>query len=123
MHSFISFYFILFRTWHNKSINDDRNDDVYTSSPRFTQSLDLNSSDDVTIDGWWRHNNETIVPRSREILYLTILFTTIFTTGRVKKQMVGVQNVCIFTMPVGVTVQCRAIRASLNDSNELEPVN
>ena len=29
-------------------------------------SLGVRSADDVTIDCWWRHNNQTIVTRSRE---------------------------------------------------------
>ena len=33
-------------------------------------SLGLRYADDVTIDCWWRHNNETIVTRSRQWWYL-----------------------------------------------------
>ena len=48
---------ILFLTWHSGSIKDDKNDDIYTSSVSY--SLGLHSADDVTIDGWWHHTNET----------------------------------------------------------------
>ena len=59
-----STYIILFLARHNKSINDYKNDELYTSSP--SHSLRFRSADDVTIDCWWRHNDETIVMRSRE---------------------------------------------------------
>ena len=52
---------ISFLTRQNVSINDDKNDDLYTS-----HSLGLRTADDVTIDCWWRHNNETSVAWSRE---------------------------------------------------------
>ena len=55
-----SAYIILFLIWHNESINDDKKDDPYTSSPC------LCPADNVTIDCRWRHNNETIVMRSFE---------------------------------------------------------
>ena len=44
-----STYIILFLTWHNESINDDKNDDLYASP-----------------DCWWRHNDQTDVTQSRE---------------------------------------------------------
>ena len=48
----------------------------------------FSSADDVTIDCWWRHNGQTIVTWLRDKWYLTrsisILFTAIFTTGRVR---------------------------------------
>ena len=34
-----STYIILFVTWNNESVNDDRNDDLYTSSPCLTRSF------------------------------------------------------------------------------------
>ena len=40
---------------------------IFTHRP-VSHLLDLDSTDDVTIDFWWRHNNETIVMRSRETL-------------------------------------------------------
>ena len=43
----------------------------------------LSFVDDVTIDRWWRHNDETIVTRSREEWYLT-RYISIFTAGRVR---------------------------------------
>ena len=55
-----STYIILFLTRHN----DDKNDDLYTSTPCLT--LVLRSADDATIACWWRHNNQKIVTRSRE---------------------------------------------------------
>ena len=84
-----STYIISFLTRHNELINDDKNDDDYTSSPCLTRSV-VFSSDEVTIDCWWRHNEQTIVTRSREEWYLTrkisLLFTLIFTASRVRKQ-------------------------------------
>ena len=59
-----STYIILCFTWHNESINDDKNDDLYISSS--SHLLGFCSADDVTIDCWWRHIYETIVMRSRE---------------------------------------------------------
>ena len=54
--------------------------------------LNLHSADDVTIDWRWRHNNQTIVTRTRDKWYLTrqisILFTAIFTVGRVRKSVI-----------------------------------
>ena len=41
-----SAYIILFLTRHNVSINDDKNDDLYTSSPCLTRSVFV----------LWRHN-------------------------------------------------------------------
>ena len=58
-------YIILLLTWHNESINDDKNDDLYTSPP-VSDSLGFRSADDVTIDCWWRHKDQTIVTWSRE---------------------------------------------------------
>ena len=60
-----STYIISFLTWHSESINDDENDDFYRSSPCLTHSVFF-SADDVTIDCWWRHNDQTIVTQSRE---------------------------------------------------------
>ena len=41
-----------------------KNDDFYTPSPfRLPGFL---SADDVTIDCWWRHNDQAIVTQSRE---------------------------------------------------------
>ena len=34
-----STYVILFQTWHNDSINDDKNDDLYTSPPCLIRSV------------------------------------------------------------------------------------
>ena len=45
--------------------NDDKSEDLYTSSPS-SHSLGCRSADDVTIDCWWRHNDHTIVTRLRE---------------------------------------------------------
>ena len=50
-----SAYIILFRTRHNESINDYKN-------TGFTHR----SADNVTIDCWWRHNDQAIAMRSRE---------------------------------------------------------
>ena len=58
-----SAYIVLYLTPHNESINDDKNDDLNTC-PRV--SLGFHSADVVTIDWWWRHNDQTIVTRSRE---------------------------------------------------------
>ena len=59
-----STYIILFLTRHNKSINDNKNDNLYTSPPCL--SLGFCSADDITIDCWWHHNDQTIVTRSGE---------------------------------------------------------
>ena len=54
-----------------------------------TPSLALRSADDVTIDWRWRHDDQTIATWTRDNWYLTrlisILFTAIFTTGRVRR--------------------------------------
>ena len=34
-------YITLFLTWHNESINDDKNDNVYTSSPCLIRSASI----------------------------------------------------------------------------------
>ena len=34
-------------------------------------SLGLRSADDLIIDDWWRHNDQTIVTLAREKIYLT----------------------------------------------------
>ena len=44
-----SSHIMSFLTRHNESVNDNKNDDLYTSSPRVTRSV-LRSADDVTID-------------------------------------------------------------------------
>ena len=50
-----STYIILYLTRHNESINDSKNDDVYTSSPCFTHSVFVllmtsqSIADDVTM--------------------------------------------------------------------------
>ena len=63
-----STYIILFLTRHSESINDDKNDDLYTSSPCLTRSsivLRMTSqsiADDVTITRqlWCDHVNNDI---------------------------------------------------------------
>ena len=60
-----STYNILFLTWHNESINDDKNDDLYTSSPCLTCSVFVllmtsqSFPDDITITRqlWCDHMN------------------------------------------------------------------
>ena len=61
-----STYIILFLTRHNASINDDKKDDRPLHIVPVSHSRGILSADDVTIDCWWHHNNETIVTRSRE---------------------------------------------------------
>ena len=56
-----STYIILFLTWYNESITDDKNDIVPVS-----HLVGFRSADDVTVICWWRHNDLTIVARSRE---------------------------------------------------------
>ena len=59
---------ILFLTWHNKSINDDKNDDFYTSSQCLTRSVFVllmtsqSIADDVTLTRqlWRDHVNNDI---------------------------------------------------------------
>ena len=48
----------------------NKNDDLYTSTPR-SHSLGFRSAGNVTIDCWWRYNDQTIVTRAREKWYLT----------------------------------------------------
>ena len=36
-----STYIILFLTWHDKSTDDDKNDDLYTLSPCLTRFVDI----------------------------------------------------------------------------------
>ena len=57
--------YIIFLTWHNKSINDDKNDNLYTSPP-VSHSLGFHSADGVMVDCLWRHNDQTIVMWSCE---------------------------------------------------------
>ena len=49
---------ILFLTRHNDFIKDEKDDDLYIAP--VSHSLCLRSADDVSIDSWWRHNNETL---------------------------------------------------------------
>ena len=42
-----STYIILFLIWHNEPINDDKSEDLYTSSPCLTRRF---------LFCWWRHN-------------------------------------------------------------------
>ena len=49
----------------HESINDYKNDERLHIVP-VSHSLYFRSADDVTIDCWWRHNDQTIVMRSRE---------------------------------------------------------
>ena len=58
-----STYIILLLTWHDESVNDDKNDDFHTST-NVSNPLGLHSGDDVTIECWWRHYNQTIVTQS-----------------------------------------------------------
>ena len=78
-----STYIILSLTRHNESIN------LWLLKRRalhivpVSHSLGFRSVDDITIDCWWRQNDQTIVTRTRDKWYLTrqisILFTAIFT--------------------------------------------
>ena len=67
--------------------NDDENDDLHISTPSLTRPFYV-LVDNVTIDFWWRHNYPTNLTRAREKWCLTrqisILFTSIFMTGRVR---------------------------------------
>ena len=65
-----STYIILFLTWHTESINDDRKRQSFHIFP-VSRLLGFWFADDVTIDCWWRHNDQTIVTLSREKWYLT----------------------------------------------------
>ena len=53
-----------------------------------SHSLGLCSADDVTIDCWWRHNDQTIVTQAREkwhlTRYISILFTGTCKVSRVR---------------------------------------
>ena len=55
----VSTYIILFLTRYNESIIDDNNDDLYIDP--ISHSLFLHSADDVTMDWWWRHYDQTIL--------------------------------------------------------------
>ena len=59
-----STYITLFLTRHNESINEDKSDDIHTSSPCLT--VGFRYDDDDTIDCWWRDNDHTILTRSPE---------------------------------------------------------
>ena len=64
-----STYIIIFLTRHNVSINDDKNDNLYTSSPCLTRSvfvplmMSQSIADDVTITRllWGDHVNSNIL--------------------------------------------------------------
>ena len=58
-------YIILFLTRPNEYINNDENDDLYTSFPCLTRSVFVLLMASQSIAPW-RHNNDTIVMRSRE---------------------------------------------------------
>ena len=62
-------YIILFLTRRNESINDARTR-IFAHHP-VSHSLTVRSADDVTIDWRWRHNDQTIVTRTRDKWYLT----------------------------------------------------
>ena len=53
-----------------------------------SHSLGFQSADDITIDCWWRPNDQTIATRTGEQWYLTrqrlISFTAMFAAGRVR---------------------------------------
>ena len=59
-----SIYIILFLTRHNESINDEKPRSFHVVPVSY--SLGFHFTDDVTNDRWWRHNDQTIVTRSRE---------------------------------------------------------
>ena len=59
-----STYITLFLTRHDESINDDKTT-IFTYHLRVSLARFL-SADDVTIDCWWRHIDQTIVTPSRE---------------------------------------------------------
>ena len=79
-------YFISYTTWRNHKWRSKRG---YSHIIPVSHSLALRYVDDVTIDRRWRNNDQTIVTRTRDNWYLTrymsILFTAIFTAGRVRK--------------------------------------
>ena len=58
-------YIISFLPQHNESINDDENDELFTSSPCLTllDYILLMTSQSITK---WRHNDQTIVTQSHE---------------------------------------------------------
>ena len=64
-----STYNILFLTRHNESINVEKTT-ILTPRPRVSLAR-YHSADDITIDCWWCHNDQTIVAWSRELWYLT----------------------------------------------------
>ena len=59
-----STYIILFVTRHDESTNDDKNNNLYIAP--VSHLLCDRSGDDVIIDCWWRHNDQTSVIRSHE---------------------------------------------------------
>ena len=59
-----STYIILFLTRHNESIMAIKTT-IFTHRPRDSLAQ-FRSADGVTIDCWWRHDEETIVTRSCE---------------------------------------------------------
>ena len=90
-----STYIILFLTRHNVSKKWRLKRGSSHIIP-VSHSLSLHSADDVTIDWWWRDNDQTIVTRTRDKWYLTpILFTAIFTAGRVRKPITFIYSLCL----------------------------
>ena len=59
-----STYIILFLTQHNDDNNEDKGRSSHIDSVPLSPGL--RSADDIPIGCWWRHNNQTIVTRSRE---------------------------------------------------------
>ena len=82
-----STYNVLFLTWHTESINDDKNDDLYTSSPCLTCSVFvlLMTSQSIAYDItmtrqlWCDHVNSDF-----KWVKIWILFMAIFMVAHVK---------------------------------------
>ena len=64
-----STYIITFLTRHNESINEAKTG-IFTHHPRVSLArITFCWYDDVTIDWRWRHNDRTIVTRTRPVVY------------------------------------------------------
>ena len=84
----LSTYIILFLIWHNKSINDDKNDNLYKSSPCFTHSVFvlLTRSRSIADDVKWPDNCEAI---TLIVIFNSILLMVRFTAGRVRRNILS----------------------------------
>ena len=84
-----STYIISFLARHNESINNDKNDDLHTSTPCLTRLVNilLMTSHGILMASQWPENCDAIA------WVVSILFTAIFTTSRVRKTHICALNI------------------------------